>query len=181
MLFEGCFMIRLRYRLNQENFKELNSYLAVHDKKMQKKLMLIIFSLIVFVIALNYLIFHLSTNTILLSAVGILLVVFLMPRIYWSMVFKRVDHFVESTEVTYHDIEAEIEENIRIKEKNSRIVIEFDEIVNFDYTKHNCILFYESKGRIDTLIFPIDAFEEGQLKEFHFRLMEKKNGETGSY
>ena len=174
-------MIRLRYRLNQENFKELNSYLALHDRKTQKKLLLIVFSLIVFVIGLSYLIFRLSTVTILVSVAGILFVVFLIPKIYWSMVFKRGDHFVENTKVIYNDIEAEIDENIRIKEKNNRIVIEFDDIVNFDYTKNNCILFYKSEGRIDTLILPITSFPEGKFKEFHLRLMEKKHGQEGNY
>lgn len=174
-------MIRLHYRLNQENFKELNSYLALHDKKVQKKLMFIIFSLIVFVIVLSYIIFRFSTVTIWASGVGILFIVLLIPRVYWSMVFKRGDHFVESTRVTYNDMEAEIGERIQIKEKNSRIVIEFDDIVNFDYTKNNCMLFYESKGKINTLILPVNAFQEEQLKEFHLRLMEKKHGKTGNH
>lgn len=174
-------MIRLHYRLNQENFKELNSYLALHDKKMQNKLRTIIFSLILFIIVLSYLIFRFSAYTIFLSVIGIFLIVRFIPRIYWNMVFKRVDHFVENTKVTYSDIYAEIDRDILLKEKNSHFVITFDKIVNFDYTKNNCILFYQDNGKINTLLLPIKAFSMEQLKEFHSKLTEKAYEETRNY
>lgn len=174
-------MIRLHYRLEQENFKELNSYLALHDKAMQKRLRTITFSLMVFVIVLSYLIFRFSAYTIFMSIAGIFLIVCLTPRIYWNMVFKRADHFVENAKVTYSDMDVEIGESIQIKEHNRRIVIAFDQIVNFDYTKNNCIVFYRDNGKVNTLLLPVNSFSEEQLKEFHARLTESRHGETGNH
>lgn len=167
-------MIHLHYRLGQENLKELNSYLAFHDKKMQKRLLIILGSLSVFIIVLGYLIFRFSIPMLVWSAVGIALEVLCLPKFYWNMVFKRVDHFVETTDVEYSEMDVEIDENIQVKEKRGRLEISFEDIVNFDYTKNNCILFYRDKNRINTLILPVSSFKEEELKKFHLHLMEKK-------
>ena len=171
-------MIRLHYRLNQENFKELNSYLALNDKKMQKKLLTIICSSIVFVIVLCYIIFQLPIYTLLMSVAGIVFIVVFMPKIYWNMVFHRADHFVENTKIEYNEIRAEISDRILIQEKNTRITILFEDIVKFDYTRNNCILFYKDNEKINTLILPVNSFSEEQLKEFHLKLMEKDHEKT---
>lgn len=169
-------MIRLHYQLNQENLKELNCYLALHDKSMQKKLLALILSICIFLIVLCCIIFRFSKYMLILSFVGIVLVVLLLPRIYWNMVFKRMDHFVENTKIDYNRIDVRIDEKIHIQEGNVRRLILFEDIVNYDYTKNNCILFYKDKTQINTLVIPVHAFTETQLQEFHFRLMEKSNG-----
>lgn len=172
-------MIHLRYRLNEENFKEMSSYMALHDKKMQGRLLTMIGSLIVFAVVLSCLIFRYSLRAVLFAAASVLLILCFMPRIYWNMVFRRVDHFVETSRADYGDVEVIIDENIHVREKGRRTLIPFSDIVNFDYTKHNCILFYRSGEKINTLILPVESFREDQLKEFHLRLMERENGKTG--
>lgn len=169
-------MIRLHYRLKPENFKQLNAYLALHDPKMKRRLLSIIFSLIVLVIVLSYLVFGLSIYTLFSSLAGIVLSVCFMPRLYWSMVFKRVDHFVDHTELVYRDIEAEIDKEIRIKDGKTQIRIVFEDVLNFAYTRDDCILFYRNGDRTDTLILPVDAFKEDELKAFHLRLEGKVHG-----
>lgn len=173
-------MIRLHYRLVPENFKQLNCYLALHDRKLQKRLFIIICSLEAFVIVLSYIIFRLSFYTIIASGAGLVLLALFMPRAYWDMVFKRADHFVDNTDIVYSDIEAEIGDSIRVREKGHVSEITFEDIVNFGYTKDDCILFYREGEKINTLILPVGAFREEQLKEFHIQLEEKTHGKTGN-
>ncbi len=174
-------MIHLHYQLNEDNFKELNCYLALHDKSMQKKLLAMIISVSVFVIVLCYIIFKFSLYTLIISFIGIILSVFVLPRIYWNMVFQRMNHFVDNTKVRYNEVDVYIENTIRIKEKESCYEILFEDIINFDYTKNICIIFYKDKMQTNTLVLPVNAFSEEQLKEFHLRLMENFNEKTRDF
>lgn len=173
-------MINLHYRLTPENFKQLNCYLALRDRKLQKRLFTIICSLSVFIIVLSFILFRFSIYTILMSATVIILTVLLMPRVYWNMVFKRADRFVDNTNIVYSDIEAEISESIRVRENRRLTEIYFSDIVNFGYTRDNCILLYQDGEKINTLILPVNSFSEKQLKEFHLQLEEKVHGKTGN-
>lgn len=159
-------MIDIEYRLTSENFKELNSYMALHDRKIQKKLLFLIVSLCIFCICLMLIIFKLSLITLLGMAICCAIVIKLFPNFFWKIEFKRLDQLVDNSKIKYSKMKVQITSKILVK-SNKEIVILFSDIEKIDFTKHNCMIFYKDKQKTNVLIIPIEVLNEEKISQIY--------------
>lgn len=166
-------MINIEYQCNKENFAQLYSYQAMHDQKIQKRLLTIMIPLIVAVIICIFLLFKLSILTIVLAIVAALLLFKFFPKFFWKTEFKRIDSIIEKTPLKFNKMSVCFDQNIEIIEEKKCIFIEYYQLEKMDFTKDTCILFYRDGKQINSLLIPINAFDEQKLADF-CHLMERK-------
>lgn len=163
------------YRLNNENYKELNSYMAAHDKSVYKKLLSLIISLSVISVILTFLFLQINRNSIVISIILVILIVFIFPRIFWRIVFKRIDKIVDSNKLLYSKVRLYIDDFIRVEDDKNKIRIDYKNIEKIDFTKNNCIIFYHFDNKLTSLIIPNLIFTDEELKEFYLDIEKRVN------
>lgn len=166
-------MIKIEYQCNQENFAQLYSYQAMHDRKIQKRMLSIMIPLIVVIVVLVFLALKLTLTATAVSIVLALLVFKLFPKFFWKTEFKRIDKILADTPLKFKKTKICFDHNIEIWEETKHFQIEYYQLEKLDFTKDTCILFYREGKQINTLLIPIQAFNEQDLKNF-CSLMERK-------
>lgn len=159
-------MKALEYQLNNENYKELNSYRAMHDKAVRKKLVSLMVSICVAVVGILLILLKINLKSILFSIVGCLIVILFFPKLFWKISFSRIDRIVDASKTIYPKMKVKINDEINVDDGENRIKIYFRDIVKIDFTKNNCMVFYNSENKTNALIIPNNIFSEDELRNF---------------
>ena len=162
--------MKLEYELNKDNYKELHSYMALHDRHIQKRLLYFMISLTIGIVVLAIVIFRIGWTMLLVSIIGAILMFTLFPKFFWKTEFKRIDHIVDNAEIKFSKMNVQINNSIEVKDQNHKYVIPFANVENIDFTKNNCMIFYKENEKVNTLIIPNSCFNDEELKSFYLDL-----------
>lgn len=174
-------MKTLEYQLNDENYKELNSYRAMHDKAVRKKLLSLMISICVAVVGILLILLKINIKSILLSAAVCLVVILFFPKLFWNISFKRIDRIVEASKTIYPKMKVKISDEINVDDGKNRMKIRFKDIERMDFTRNNCMVFYKFKDSTNVLIIPNNIFSEDELGNFVTEVEEKiKDAQRGN-
>ena len=163
--------MKLNYKLNNALLEEYYGYLAMHDAKIQKKMVTLTIGIISSSIVLTILVFDLTIFTLIISLICLVFVIYSFPKLYWNMVFHKVNQKVNKLNLDYKNMNIEIKEKSFYIESDKNILIYDNEVQRVKFTKNCCLIFYQYQTNIDTLIIPINAINS--LDNF-LRLLEEK-------
>lgn len=158
-------MRQYEYRLNKEHLKEANQFTALHDRSLQKKLISLSVAIAVLLAAALLGLGGVQPWTIALSIVCALLVFALFPRLYWQIVFHRVDAAIENKEIRFPDVRVCFDKELTIHQEGSIQHIAYEDVKAVQFTRMDCLLYYKAKDRLHTLILPNETIGE-ELEQF---------------
>ncbi|MEG0367966.1 MAG: hypothetical protein RR585_14085 [Coprobacillus sp.] len=158
-------MYKFNYKLGTENLSEMNCYLAIHDLNIQKKMISLMISIAIMALIVLFFIFNLSIPTLIGMVITAILELLIFPKIYWKIVFSRIEKTLSFRNIEFKDTTIEFNDKVSIDDQINKIAIEYSNIINMDFTKHNCLIFYTYDDKSNTLIIPNDVIGE-KLEEF---------------
>ena len=156
-------MTSYKYKCTYEDYIDYNFYLAVHDNSMQKRLIYFVVGFWAAAILLK-LIYFPSVEALYITLGLCIAYGFIMPKIYWVIVLKRISIETKKISMHYPEIQLEIKDKITISENGKEINVEFRDISNIGWTKSTCFVFYSHNEKKLTIIIPLRFIEN--LQEF---------------
>lgn len=167
-------MFEFVFRLDRENAEELNEYLALHDAKVQKKMLTLSIAVAAFLVAASLLIFKLTSTGAIAAIVCVLLTMLLFPKLYWRVVFSRIEKLISSRDIKFTDTQIHFSDKMYITDGGKSSSVELHDIMAFDFTKNNCLIFYKKGGARNTVVIPNKIIGD-QIAEFCTYLKEVTN------
>lgn len=166
-------MLTFDYQLSKENIRDMNGYLAIHDKNIQQKSLTLSIAFAVLFIIVTLLITGLTYLGLGLSVAEVILSLIFFPKIYWQVVFKRISNKIDENTniINFHPIHVEIGDEIAVKSDGASFKIKKDEIMTYDFTKETCLIFYHDQKKNNTLIIPVAVIGD-KLSELNTKLGE---------
>lgn len=149
-------MFNFNYTLKKEHLQECNSFLALHDAKVQKKMITLMIGLLSIIAAITLIMFNLSLLSGIIIVVSAVLILLGFPKLYWKIVFNRISKSVERAPLDFKPIHLEFQDEIKIVQGKDGCIIPYTSIQNQAYTKNCLLLFYEANSRLNTLILPMN-------------------------
>lgn len=153
-------MLAFDYQLTKEDIRDMNGYLAIHDKKIQQKAVSLSVAFAILLSVITLLIMGIKTASLFVILIEALLVFLIFPKIYWRVVFSRISKKIdENTDlINFHRIHVEMTDSIAVKSDETSFKITSDDIITYDFTKTICMIFYrDAKGKNNTLIIPVST------------------------
>ena len=170
-------MFKYNYKLNLDNYIDLNYYLAIHDIKIQQKVVPLINSITTLLVIVEALIMGISMSLLFVAIVTFIIVFVLFPKIYWKIIFNRVKSTIDQKKVNFKETNIIFNEKISIKSDGNIIEIEYIDIKKIDFTKANCLLFYTNQNKTNSIIIPNSTIGDELEKFYEFMMKEiTKNG-----
>ena len=126
----------------------------MHDSKMQRQSITLAFSVATLMSAIVLFIFKLNVDTLIAVAILFILAVIFFPRIYWKVIFKRIDNTVYGANINYDEMVVSFGDVIEVTIKQKVYLIKYSDIIGVDYTKNTCLIFYVENEKNNTLIIP---------------------------
>jgi len=126
----------------------------MHDRKMQRQSITLAFSVATLMSAIVLFIFRLNVNTLIAVAILFVLAIIFFPRIYWKVIFKRIDNTVYGANINYEEMLVCFDDVIKVTIKRKVYLIEYSDVIGVDYTKNTCLIFYVENEKNNTLIIP---------------------------
>lgn len=166
-------MYKFEYKLNEENVKELNTYLAIHDEKIQKKVSSLIASFMIVIVIINLMIFKLSWLSVVICIVAFILCVIFIPKIYWKIIIERIDKVANEKEIAYMQTTVIFDDSILVKQGNKEYKYNYESIEHIDFTQNNCMLFCNVKGTFDKIVIPNNILKD-DIEVFYNFLQKKR-------
>lgn len=165
-------MFNYNYKLDVENYIDLNYYLAIHDSKIQKKVVPLMVSIATLLIIAVALVTGVSMILLYASIIIFLIVAFVFPKLYWKIIFKRIKNTIDQKKVSFRETEIYFNEDISIKTADGEINVEYKDLIKIDFTKANCLLFYVNQNKTNSIIIPNSTIGN-QLEEFYQFIMKE--------
>lgn len=150
-------MYKFDYQLDIENIRELNDYLALHDKSIQKKMISLIISIMIIVLIVTILLFKLSFTSIVIMIIAFVLTILFLPKIYWKTIFDRIEKVTKENDLKFSHTEIQFGDEITIEQDNKKLILDYQDIQYIDFTKSNCMLFCKINDAVSKVIIPLDT------------------------
>ncbi|MFI3283943.1 MAG: hypothetical protein R3Y57_02550 [Erysipelotrichaceae bacterium] len=149
--------MKLVYSLNKNILKEYYEYLAMHDAKIQRKLITLILGISSIIVVISLLIFDLTYISLIVTLIAIILTFMFFPKIYWKQIFDKSSDKVNKLTIDYSSMIVELNNECILVNSNTTILYEC--IENIGFTKNTCLIFYKEKDVVNTLIIPIEKIK----------------------
>lgn len=153
--------MKLEYQLSYENILEYQSIMAFQDEKIQRKCLTLMISLAILVISSSLLILGLHLSALVPIGIGLVIIFVLFPKLYWRMVMKRIEKVLMKKFIQYDSVQLQIDKELRVFSLENEQIINFNQIIDIQYTKNNYILIYNCNDKRNALIIPINALDNG--------------------
>lgn len=163
-------MLELHYCLEFKQLEEFHRYLALHDRKIQKRLVFLLLSLTVITIVLITLLFGLNVYSVTAAVIVTIFLFKYFPSVYRKMIFDKLAYVLKKEQLVYPEITLKIADDLQITANGKTASVKFKEIDHFAYTQNTCLIFYHYDAQPYNLIIPLELFKEAELKAFSLKL-----------
>ncbi len=153
--------MELKYNLDKALLQEYYGYLAVHDAKIQKKMVTLMVGIASITIILCLILFDLSMISLIAVLICLVLLFFIFPKLYWKMVLDKANEKVNKLTLDYKEMNVELDKLGFFVKPDTKIL--FKEVMNVGFTKNCCLVFYRHQEVVNTLIIPVSAVEDMEL------------------
>ncbi|MEG0240420.1 hypothetical protein [Anaerorhabdus sp.] len=159
-------MYKFDYELNPENIKELNFYMALNDKGIQKKMFSLMISFVILIIVGTILLLKLSIASFVIIGISIILIVIFFPKVYWKVIFNRIDKVTNEKSIKFSSTEIKFANKITVTQDNREMVLNYSDIQFMDFTKNNLMLFCKRNDEFSKVVIPIQSIGDN-LESFY--------------
>ena len=149
-------MYSFTFKLTEQAIKESHYYLALYDNKIRKQSLTLSFSLAALLSGIFVIILGFNINSLLWSLACIVISILVFPKIYWKVIFERIDRKIENTSFIYEEMKVVFDKAIKVIKGNKIVSIPYENVIKIDYTKNTCLIFYHENEKTNTLVIPND-------------------------
>lgn len=155
-------MYTFEYKLEYANIRDMNYYVALHDKKIQMKCLSLAISIACMISLVLAIVLGIRLLTLVLAVCVFVASLVFFPKIYWKTIFNRIDQKLQEAKglIRYNSIKVAFNTiGIEVTDDKKEYCIEYENISAYDFTKNNCLLFYNDSDtkRQNSLIIPVSC------------------------
>ncbi len=169
-------MYKLNYQLNADSLLDYQLYMAIHDKKLQKRLIKLMISLL-FPFASLMIFFRPFSVFAIIALFAFIFDLLLIPKVYWKIIRNNILSEIEKKNISYNQIKLLIaKDGIRLNNDGDSMNITYDKVDSIIFTKENCLLIYDTSL---SLIIPLIALKDQYdeiIRLLHDKLPDKLRG-----
>ena len=148
-------MYKFEYKLNADVLLDYQMFMAMHDSKLNNRLVRLMITLLIPFIIL--LLFYESFITMFIIVILVFVFdILVIPKLYWKTIKNNILNEINKKNVIYNLIKVEInDDEIIIDYNNEQKKVQFTRVENIIFTSKGCFLIYDGNA---SLIIPLYAF-----------------------
>ena len=148
-------MYKFEYKLNADVLLDYQMFMAMHDSKLNNRLVRLMITLLIPFIIL--LLFYESFITMFIIVILVFVFdILVIPKLYWKTIKNNILNEITKKNVIYNLIKVEInDDEIIIDYNNEQKKVQFTRVENIIFTSKGCFLIYDGNA---SLIIPLYAF-----------------------